>query len=163
MCKRVYLLGGLGECSPRKILNLDSLRLLPTQSGTRLLFNARDKTLITINNQFHGLPLYETLTRLFSFLVRGCGLGTRAPPTVCDDVICIESDIIFHTCSYKNCREAWEIYLSVWFKVMRISPPPLAAESHATFFVTYTAFLSRSRSISWNSTMSLSEPRCLVV
>ena len=32
---RVCLLGGLGACSPRKILNLHPLRLLLTQSGTK--------------------------------------------------------------------------------------------------------------------------------
>ena len=38
---------GSGGMSPRKILNLDPLRLL---SGTRLLFNTRDKTIATILN-----------------------------------------------------------------------------------------------------------------
>ena len=37
----------MGACSPRKILNLDPLRL---QSKTRLLFNTCDKTVITILN-----------------------------------------------------------------------------------------------------------------
>jgi len=36
--------------SPRKILNLDPLRLLLTQSGARLLFNICDKTIIAILN-----------------------------------------------------------------------------------------------------------------
>ena len=36
--------------SPEKILNLDLFRLLLTQSGTRLLFNTCDKTIITILN-----------------------------------------------------------------------------------------------------------------
>ena len=40
----------MGACSPRKILNLDPLRLLLTQSETRLLFNTCDKTIITILN-----------------------------------------------------------------------------------------------------------------
>ena len=35
---------------PRNILNLDPLGLLLTQSGTRLLFNTCDKTIITILN-----------------------------------------------------------------------------------------------------------------
>ena len=35
---------------PQEILNLDPLRLLLTQSGTRLLFNTCDKTNITILN-----------------------------------------------------------------------------------------------------------------
>ena len=49
--KCVCLLGGSGGMlPPRKILNLDPLRLLLTQSGTRLLFNICDKTLITILN-----------------------------------------------------------------------------------------------------------------
>ena len=69
-CKCVCLLGGSGACSPRKILNLDPLRLLVTQSGTRLLCNTCDKTIITILNfmisgggEFQGPPppLYETL------------------------------------------------------------------------------------------------------
>ena len=38
VCKRACLFGGLGACFPRKILNLDPLRLLLTQSGTRLLY-----------------------------------------------------------------------------------------------------------------------------
>ena len=38
------LLGGSGGMLPKKILNLDPLRLLLTQSGTRLLFNSCDKT-----------------------------------------------------------------------------------------------------------------------
>ena len=38
------LLGGSGSMSPQKNLNLDPLRLLLTQSGTRLLFNTCDKT-----------------------------------------------------------------------------------------------------------------------
>ena len=44
--------GGQGECppSPKKILNLDPLRLLLTQSGTKLLLNTCDKTTITILN-----------------------------------------------------------------------------------------------------------------
>ena len=44
---------GLGTCPPtppRKVLNLDPLRLLLTQSGTRLLFNTCDETIITILN-----------------------------------------------------------------------------------------------------------------
>ena len=66
--------GGLGACpSPRKILNLDPLRLLLMKSGTRLLFNTCDETIITILNfmisggegNFQGSslppPLYETL------------------------------------------------------------------------------------------------------
>ena len=40
----------MGACSPRKILNLDPLRLLLMQSETRLLFNTCDKTIITILN-----------------------------------------------------------------------------------------------------------------
>ena len=63
-CKCVCLLGGSGACSPRKILNLDPLRLLVTQSGTRLLCNTCDKTIITILNfmisgggEFQGPPL----------------------------------------------------------------------------------------------------------
>ena len=71
--KCACLLGGLGACSPRKILNLDPLGLLLTQSGTRLLFNTCDKTIVTILNfkisgrggggggEFQGPPLYETL------------------------------------------------------------------------------------------------------
>ena len=58
-----------GACSHR---NLDPLRLLLTQSGTRLLFNTCDKALITILNfkisgrgrggrEFQAPPLYETL------------------------------------------------------------------------------------------------------
>ena len=46
--------GGLGACPPpphpRKILNLDPLRLLPMKLGTRLLFNTCDETIITILN-----------------------------------------------------------------------------------------------------------------
>ena len=40
---------------PTKMLNLDPLRLLLTQSGTRLLFNTCDKTIVTIlNSRFLG-------------------------------------------------------------------------------------------------------------
>ena len=53
-CSRMHkfacLLGGLGACLSRKILNLDPLRLLLTQSGKRLLFNTCNKTIITILN-----------------------------------------------------------------------------------------------------------------
>ena len=46
------LLGGLGACSLRKILNLDPLRLL--LSGTRLLFNTCDKTILNFKIFFGG-------------------------------------------------------------------------------------------------------------
>ena len=40
----VCLLGGSEGMLPKKILNLDPLRSVLTQSGTRLLFNSCDKT-----------------------------------------------------------------------------------------------------------------------
>ena len=46
--KCVCVLGGSRGMPPRKILNLDPLRLLLTKSGTRLLFSTCDKTIITI-------------------------------------------------------------------------------------------------------------------
>ena len=66
--------GSGGMLPPRKILNLDPLRLLLMKSGTRLLFNTCDETIITILNfnisggegNFQGSPppppppLYET-------------------------------------------------------------------------------------------------------
>ena len=52
--KRVCVLGGSRGMPPRKILNLDPLRLLLTKSGTRLLFNTCDKTIITILNSGEG-------------------------------------------------------------------------------------------------------------
>ena len=55
MRKRACLLGGSGGMPPTKMLNLDPLRLLLTQSGTRLLFNTCDKTIVTIlNSRFLG-------------------------------------------------------------------------------------------------------------
>ena len=47
-CKLECLLGASGGMPP--LLNLDPLRLLLMQSGTRLLFNTCDKTIITILN-----------------------------------------------------------------------------------------------------------------
>ena len=68
-CEKYVPTRGLwGHAPPRKILNLDPLRLLLMQSGTRLLFNNCGK----IYTQFEiflggggggggGHPLYETL------------------------------------------------------------------------------------------------------
>ena len=64
MHKRACLLGGGGGGSggmpppppppPGKILNLDPIRLLLTKSGARLLFNTRDKTVLTYSISRNG-------------------------------------------------------------------------------------------------------------
>ena len=48
--KRACLLGKSGGMPPQEILNLEFLRLLLMQSGTRSLINTCDKTIITMLN-----------------------------------------------------------------------------------------------------------------
>ena len=74
----VRLLGGSGGMLPQEILNLDHLRLLLMQSGTRLLFNSCDKTLITILN--FKISKGEGIVAGGEIVAGGRGGGESHPP-----------------------------------------------------------------------------------
>ena len=74
------LLGGSGGMLPQEILNLDHLRLLLMQSGTRLLFNSCDKTLITILN--FKISKGEGIVAGGEIVAGGRGGGGIPPPSV---------------------------------------------------------------------------------
>ena len=82
----------MGACSPRKILNLDPLRLLLTQSETRLLFNTRDKTIITILNfKISG----------------GGGGGFPAPTSSVDPLSVVRSEVVVQFRNQAEWFESW--------------------------------------------------------
>ena len=104
-CKRVCLLRGSGGMLrfPRKILNLDPLTLLLTQSGTRLLFNTCDKTLLNFKIFWGGggfqPPPYETLTLINKWSCPEV-VSSIVQHTFSQSCYCVQSTVVKNGGSY---------------------------------------------------------------
>ena len=84
----------MGACSPRKILNLDPLRLLLMQPETRLLFNTHDKTITILNFKISGGELW-------------LGGISSSPTSSVDPLSVIRSEVVVQFRNQAEWFESW--------------------------------------------------------